>query len=280
MTVCPQSTPIADDASGDGSSNNVWDKLIFAHFPNHHSDPPYYDFGPHFTWGVATSSYQIEGAVSADGRGESIWDVFCNDNHDNNRHIIDQSDGSVACDHYHRVAQDVALMARLNIRAYRFSIAWPRIMPHGTGTVNPQGLQFYNYLIDTLLSYDIEPWITLFHWDLPQAFMENGRQGWMDVNTSHAFAEYAKVCFEAFGDRVHHWITLNEAWTVAVNGHATGIHAPGHQSTTEPYIVGHNLLLAHGWAVQAFRQYQNQMAATNNSNATNATRTNKSIIAL
>lgn len=156
-------------------------------------------------------------------------------------------------------------MASLGIKAYRFSIAWPRILPNGTGEVNPAGLDFYNHLINTLLRYEIEPWVTLFHWDLPQA-LEDRYRGWLQIETAYAFREYADVCFRAFGDRVSRWITLNEAWTVAINGYATGIHAPGHQSLTEPYIVGHHLLLAHGLAVKAFREYQNQ-----NNNATNTT---------
>ena len=253
-------------SSDDNNTTNILERWILGKHGAAPKPPPYYEFGNNFTWGVATSSFQIEGATTADGRGESIWDVYCNDN--GGHHIIDGSDGSVACDHYHRVKQDVALMASLNVRAYRFSIAWPRILPAGTGPVNPAGLRFYNFLIDTLLQYNIEPWVTLYHWDLPQALMENGQQGWMDVNTSYAFAEYAAICFDAFGDRVKHWITLNEAWTVAVNGYGTGIHAPGHQSTTELYLVGHNLLIGHGLAVQAFRKYQNRTASTSNSTTT------------
>jgi beta-galactosidase len=215
-----------------------------------HQQPlPYYPFPTNFTWGVATSAYQIEGAVDTNGRGPTIWDVFSAQP----GRILDASDGRVACDHYHRVTEDVQLMASLHIQAYRFSIAWSRILPNGTGTVNPEGVAFYNHLIDTLLAHQITPWVTLFHWDLPQA-LEDRYDGWLDVRTSEAFRDYAAVCYQAFGDRVQHWITLNEAWTIAVNGYGSGIHAPGHQSATEPYIVGHNLLLAHGWAVEAFRQ--------------------------
>lgn len=158
-------------------------------------------------------------------------------------------------------------MSSLGIRAYRFSIAWPRIVPNGTGAVSAAGIDFYDHLINTLLRYEIEPWVTLFHWDLPQS-LEDEYHGWMQNETSYAFRDYAAVCFEAFGDRVSRWITLNEAWTVAVNGHGTGIHAPGHQSLTELYIVGHNLLLAHGLAVRAFRDYQtNRFNSTERSNA-------------
>ena len=227
-----------------------------------------------FTWGVATSSYQIEGAINEDGRSPSIWDVFCKQP----GATLDGKDGHRACDHYHRVEQDVALMAeQLSVKAYRFSIAWPRIIhyeilatdetegpPRYRAAVNRAGLAFYNHLIDTLLRYEIEPWVTLFHWDLPQALQED-YGGWLGYNTSEAFATYAQICFEAFGDRVRYWITLNEPWTVAVNGHATGIHAPGHRSTTEPYLVGHNLLLGHGLAVQAFREYQNRTNTTHQS---------------
>lgn len=264
-------------ASVDDTANNALEHWLFPDKPTPRK--PYYTFPDNFTWGIATSAYQIEGeggggAFAHHHRDLSIWDVFCTQPHT----IADGSDGSVACDHYHRMHTDVQLMASLNIRAYRFSISWPRLLSstlsskNGTTTtttttvsINPDGLRFYNTLIDTLLRYEIEPWVTLFHWDLPQIYMENGQAGWMNTSTAHAFAQYARICFEAFGDRVRRWITLNEAWTVAVNGHATGIHAPGHQSLTEPYIVGHNLLLAHGLAVQAFREYQNR---TNTSTST------------
>jgi beta-galactosidase len=229
--------------------NDAGGRGVFHLHDNKNANAPYPFPAHNFTWGVATSAYQIEGAVDSDGRGETIWDVFTAQP----GRILDASDGRVACDHYHRVTQDVQLMASLNIQAYRFSIAWSRILPNGTGAVNPQGVAFYNHLIDTLLAHQITPWVTLFHWDLPQA-LEDRYGGWLDVRTAEAFRDYAAVCFAAFGDRVQHWITINEAWTVAVNGYGSGIHAPGHQSATEPYIVGHHLLLAHGWAVQAFRQ--------------------------
>ena len=202
-----------------------------------------------FIWGAATSSYQIEGAVKEDGRGPSIWDAFCKQNGT----VMDGSDGSVACDHYHRVSEDVAIMKSLNLKAYRFSISWSRIIPDGTGAVNAKGVAFYNYLIDTLLENGIVPWVTLFHWDLPETLYTN-YGGWMDRDhTVAAFGDYARVCFEAYGDRVKRWITVNEAWTVAVNGHGVGVHAPGHYSDTEPYIVGHNLLLAHATAANIYK---------------------------
>ena len=209
--------------------------------------PPYI-FPPNFTWGAATSSYQVEGAVKEDGRGRSIWDAFCEEEGT----IMDGSNADVTCDHYHRVVNDVALMKTMNLKAYRFSISWPRIMPSGVGPVNSKGITFYSHLIDLLIENGIEPWVTLFHWDLPDALYQN-YGGWLDRNnTVVAFGEYARICFRAFGDRVQRWVTINEAWTVAVNGHGTGIHAPGHQSDTEPYIVGHNLLLAHATAAHIY----------------------------
>ncbi|KAL7570529.1 hypothetical protein ACA910_004304 [Epithemia clementina (nom. ined.)] len=211
--------------------------------------PPPYTFPSKFVWGAATSSYQIEGAVHEDSRGPSIWDLFCKQNGT----IMDGSNGDVACDHYHRVEDDVAIMKSMNLKAYRFSISWSRIIPDGMGAVNPKGIAFYNHLIDTLLQNGIEPWATLYHWDLPEHLCTN-YGGWLNRNyTVTAFGEYARVCFQAYGDRVKRWITLNEPWTVAVNGHGTGIHAPGHISDTEPYIVGHNLLLAHATAAKIYR---------------------------
>lgn len=173
----------------------------------------YHTFPSDFVWGTATSSYQIEGSVKEDGRGDTVWDVF---SHEPGT-TLGNATGDVACDHYHRMQDDVKLMASLNVKAYRFSLAWSRILPTGTGKVNPRGIQFYNRLIDTLLAHDIEPWVTLFHWDLPQSLDEE-YGGWLDVRTSQAFAEYARICFEAYGDRVKHWITLNESWTVSVAG--------------------------------------------------------------
>lgn len=198
---------------------------------------------PHdFVWGSATSAYQIEGAVDEDGRGLSIWDTF---SHQPGT-IMDGSNGDVACDHYHRMESDVQLMKELGIKAYRFSIAWPRILPNGTGDVNAKGIDFYNRLIDALLENEIEPWITLYHWDLPQA-LEDAHGGWLGRETVDAFGNYARICFEAFGDRVKHWITINESWSIAVNGYNSGVHAPGRSErpSTEPYIVAHNLILAH-----------------------------------
>jgi beta-galactosidase len=214
-------------------------------------NPEYHTFPSDFVWGTATSSYQIEGAVKEDGRGPSIWDVFSHEP----GNTLNNGTGDVACDHYHRMEEDVALMKSLNVKAYRFSISWSRILPKGIGDLNPPGIQFYSRLIDLLLANDIEPWVTLFHWDLPQALDEE-YGGWLDIRTSEAFAEYARICFEQFGDRVKHWITLNESWTVSVAGYNNGVHAPGHTNkpTTEPYIVGHHLLLAHAKAARIYKQ--------------------------
>lgn len=165
-------------------------------------------FPSDFVWGVATSSYQIEGAVNEDGRGETIWDAFVRIPGT----ILDNSTGDVADDHYHRWREDVALMKELGVKAYRFSIAWSRILPQGRGDVNLAGIRFYDRLIDELLDNDIEPWITLFHWDLPQA-LQDDFGGWLDRQCVDAFVEYARVVFQHFASKVQHFITLNEPWT-------------------------------------------------------------------
>ena len=167
-----------------------------------------------FVWGAATSAFQIEGAASADGRGRSIWDDFCAQA----GRIADGSDGSAACDHYHRYREDVKLMKSLGVTGYRFSISWPRIVPCGVGAVNRAGIDFYRRLLDELEENGIEPFPTLYHWDLPSACKE----GWLDRATAAAFASYAEICFDAFGDRVRHWITLNESWCFAVLGYGLG----------------------------------------------------------
>lgn len=209
-------------------------------------------FPDSFVWGSATSSYQIEGGWNAAGKGPSIWDVFCmipgkiegNDN------------GNIACDHYHRFREDVALMQSLGLKAYRFSISWSRIMPAGRGDVNQAGIDFYNQLIDALLKAGIEPWITLYHWDLPAA-LQFELDGWIGDDISDVFAAYAEVCFRHFGDRVKNWITINEAWVVAILGYGHGVFAPGKKSKDLPYRAGHNLLKAHAKAVDIYRkQYQ------------------------
>lgn len=207
-------------------------------------------FPEDFIWGCGTSSYQIEGG--SDERGASIWDTFCQ----GKRSILDGSSGLVACDHYHRIEQDVKLMKDMGLKAYRFSISWPRILPRGTiNVINREGIHFYNRLIDALLDADIEPYVTLYHWDLPQA-LQDKYEGWQSRHIISDFANYARVCFEHFGDRVKHWITINESWSVAVAGYNNHIMAPGHwmHPETETYLVGHHLLLAHANAVHIYRQ--------------------------
>jgi beta-galactosidase len=210
----------------------------------------YHSFPETFVWGAATSSYQIEGAVTDDGRGPSIWDTFCKVP----GNVLGGESGDVACDHYHKVDADVNLMKRLGLKAYRFSIAWPRILPNGEGEVNQAGIDFYSHLIDRLIENGIEPWITLYHWDLPQV-LEDKYKGWLGRETVDAFGEYTRICFAAYGDRVKHWITLNESWTVAVNGYNNAIHAPGHfeDPGMETYLAAHHLILAHARAAKIYK---------------------------
>lgn len=200
--------------------------------------------GPPFTWGAATSAYQIEGAWDADGKGESIWDRFAHEGH------IPES-GDVACDHYHRLEEDLDLLAALGVDAYRFSIAWTRILPDGTGPVNPAGLGFYDRLVDGLLARGIEPVPTLYHWDLPQALQDRG--GWEARATADAFAHYAAVVAAHFAGRVDRWLTLNEPWVQAFIGHLEGRFAPGRTSWNAALAAGHHQLLGHGRAVVAMR---------------------------
>ena len=204
-------------------------------------------FPPGFRWGAATASYQIEGGTDADGRGVSIWDTFC----DRPGKVTNGDSGDIACDHYHRYADDVALMAALGLNAYRFSIAWPRILPQGIGTVNPKGLDFYDRLVDALLAQGIEPFATLYHWDLPQALQDRG--GWPERSIIDAFVNYADVVSRRLGDRVHHWMTHNEPWVVAFVGHAAGVHAPGIQDPAAALRAAHHLLVSHGQAVTVLR---------------------------
>jgi beta-glucosidase len=201
-----------------------------------------------FIWGVATSAYQIEGAWNEDGKGESIWDRF---SHTPGK-IAHGDTGDVACDHYHRWREDVALMKELSLHAYRFSISWPRLLPEGRGRVNPAGLDFYGRLVDALLEAEIEPFITLYHWDLPQALQDDG--GWPARSTAGAFAEYADVTSRHLGDRVKHWITFNEPYVSAMVGYLEGRHAPGHSDLDEALAAAHHLLLAHGWTVPVIRR--------------------------
>jgi beta-glucosidase len=201
-----------------------------------------------FLWGAATSAYQIEGAVDADGRGPSIWDTYVHA-----PGTIDGGDtGDVACDHYHRWREDVDLIAGLGLNAYRFSVSWPRIHPRGRGPANARGLDHYSRLVDALLERGIEPVLTLYHWDLPQALEDEG--GWRSRATVERFVEYAQACFAALGDRVRWWLTINEPWIVGLLGYLHGLHAPGYRGDVRGEVtVFHHLLLAHGRAVEAFR---------------------------
>jgi beta-glucosidase len=200
-----------------------------------------------FVWGTATAAYQIEGAVAEDGRTPSIWDTF---SHTPGK-VAGGDTGDVADDHYHRYASDIALMAELGMRAYRFSTAWPRIVPGGTGPTNRSGIDFYSRLVDTLLDAGIAPVLTLYHWDLPQELQDKG--GWTNRDTAQHFADYAGVVAAALGDRVSSWTTLNEPWCSAFLGYGAGVHAPGHTSGAQALAASHHLLLGHGLAVQALR---------------------------
>lgn len=211
------------------------------------SEPTARTFPTDFTWGAATASYQVEGAVEEDGRGPSIWDTF---SHTPGR-VANGDTGDVACDHYHRYREDVALLRDLGLGAYRFSVAWPRVQPTGSGPANPAGLAFYDRLVDELLAAGIEPWTTLYHWDLPQALEDAG--GWRVRQTAERFAEYVDLVTAALGDRVRHWITLNEPWVSSVLGHVAGVHAPGSTDPALALPTAHHLLLAHGLAVPVVR---------------------------
>jgi beta-glucosidase len=200
-----------------------------------------------FVWGAATSAYQIEGATTEDDRGPSIWDTFAR----TPGKTRNGESGAVAVDHYHRYREDIALMADLGLAAYRFSVAWPRVMPTGSGAVNRAGLGFYDRLVDELLAAGLDPWLTLYHWDLPQPLQDLG--GWASRETSHRFADYADHVATALGDRVKHWSTLNEPWCSAFEGHLTGRHAPGVQSAHAAVRSVHHLLLGHALGVEALR---------------------------
>ncbi len=200
-----------------------------------------------FIWGASTASYQIEGGAREDGRAPSIWDVF---SHTPGK-VAAGHTGDVACDHYHQYAADVALMAELGLSAYRFSVAWPRIKPDGTGPVNPRGLDFYDRLVDELRGHDITPVLTLYHWDLPQDLEDRG--GWASRETAEHFAAYASAVHARLGDRVDLWTTLNEPWCSAFLGYASGVHAPGRRDPAAAFAAAHHLLLGHGLATQALR---------------------------
>ncbi len=205
------------------------------------------DFPKNFVWGAATSSFQIEGATQTDGRGASIWDTFSA----TPGKTKNGDTGEPGCDHYNRLESDLDLMKELNLEAYRFSVSWSRVLPTGRGIVNQKGLSFYERLVDGLLERNIVPWLTLYHWDLPQALEDAG--GWSARDTVHAFEEYAHVLSERLGDRVKHWITHNEPWCAAYLGYQTGYFAPGIQDTKRAVQASHHLLLSHGLSVPIIR---------------------------
>lgn len=214
---------------------------------------PRFQTPPGFLWGAATAAYQIEGHTHADGRGESIWDRFCQVPDA----IEEGVNGDRACDHYVRWEQDIELMVELGLKAYRYSVAWPRVLPQGRGAVNSKGLDFYERLTDRLLQKGIQPSLTLYHWDLPQALEDEG--GWANRGTAEAFADYAAVVAKRLGDRPIHWATFNEPWCVANLGYRVGNQAPGRKEP--PKVVNqviHNILLAHGLGVQAIRREATQ----------------------
>ena len=200
-----------------------------------------------FLWGSATSAYQIEGSPLADGAGASIWQRFAH----TPGMMASGDTGDVACDHYRRMESDVALMRELGMQAYRFSVAWSRVLPNGKGAVNSKGLDFYERLVDTLLANDIQPLLTLFHWDLPAALDDRG--GWLNPDIANWFAEYAQVMYRRLDGRVKFWATLNEPWVVTDGGYLHGALAPGHKNRFEAPIASHHLLRAHGRAVKAYR---------------------------
>lgn len=206
-------------------------------------------FPPDFLWGAATAAYQIEGSPLADGAGASIWQRF---SHDPRLMAAKGDTGDVACDHYNRWQEDVALMKRLGLKAYRFSVAWGRVLPEGTGRVNQAGLDFYERLVDELLANDIEPMVTLYHWDLPAALDDKG--GWLNRDSADWFADYGRVLFQRLDGRVKKWVTLNEPWVVTDGGYLHGALAPGHRNMFEAPIASHNLMRAHGAAVKAYRE--------------------------
>jgi beta-glucosidase len=205
-------------------------------------------FPADFVWGASTASYQIEGAAREDGRGESVWDRFSA----TPGKVRGGDTGEIACDFYHRYRDDVQLMRELGLDAFRFSIAWPRVLPAGRGNINAAGLDFYDRLVDSLLEHEIEPFATLFHWDTPQALEDAG--GWPARATAEAFVEYVQIVVGRLGDRVRFWTTHNEPWVHAWIGHAWGEHAPGRTSEADAVAAAHHLLLSHGWAVDAIRE--------------------------
>src|SRR5215208_3970393 len=217
-------------------------------------------FPENFLWGTATAAYQVEGAVNEDGRGASIWDTFSH-TPDKVRH---GDTGDIACDQYHRLEEDLDLMSELGMQAYRFSVAWPRIQPEGSSPANLDGLDYYRRLVDGLRRRSIEPMLTLYHWDLPQALEDLG--GWTSRDTSERFAEYAAIVYEALSESVGFWITLNEPWVSAWMGYGLGVHAPGNKDSAGALAATHHLLLGHGLAVEKMRSAgdANQLGVTLN----------------
>lgn len=201
-----------------------------------------------FTWGTATASYQIEGAFNVDGRGASIWDTFSK----TPGKVVNGDTGDIACDHYNRFEEDIAIMKNLGVSAYRFSIAWSRLFPQGDSVREERGFDFYNRLINALIAAGIEPMVTLYHWDLPQALEDKG--GWANRSIVDAFADYATACAEAFGDRITTWITINEPWCVSWLGYSNGVHAPGKKDFTLAIAASHHTALAHAAAARAIRK--------------------------
>ncbi|BCJ41813.1 beta-glucosidase [Actinoplanes ianthinogenes] len=202
-----------------------------------------------FTWGVATSAYQIEGAAAEDGRTPSIWDTFA--------HEVVGEHGDVACDHYHRMPSDVRLIKSLGVNAYRFSVSWTRVQPGGRGPANKPGLDFYDRLVDELLANGIDPWLTLYHWDLPQELEDAG--GWPHRDTPYRFADFSQLVVDRLRDRVRHWQTLNEPWCAAFLGYEHGVHAPGRRSFEDAMRATHHLLLAHGLATDVAKNADNSV---------------------
>ncbi|MGQ0628008.1 MAG: GH1 family beta-glucosidase [Phycisphaerales bacterium] len=205
-------------------------------------------FPKSFVWGAASSAYQVEGAAATDGRGPSVWDEMCR----RTGAIHGGHTGAVACDHYHRTLDDIQLMERMGLQAYRFSVSWSRVLPEGVGPLNPKGLEFYDRLVDALLAAGIEPWVTLFHWDFPLELFRRG--GWLSRDSASWFAEYAATVAQKLGDRVGRWMTINEPQIFIGLGHGDGTHAPGLKlSLAERLLATHHVLLAHGRGVQAIR---------------------------
>jgi len=207
-----------------------------------------------FAWGTSTSSYQIEGAPLADGKGPSIWDTFTQIP----GKVANGESGEIAVEHYYKYKEDIALMAAMGLQNYHLSISWSRVQAQGRGAANAKGIQFYSDVIDELLKNGITPWITLYHWDIPTA-LQLETDGFLNPDIAGYFADYAELCFKHFGDRVKNWMTFNEPWVYSILCHGHGVLAPGRKSNSEPYIVGHNILRAHGKAVDVYRRkYQEE----------------------